>query len=381
MALANVSINKVAGSIASALQNNDGISGMVFYDTTLTPGEYTIYELKDLEDEGFEEGVADVTNVVHYHVSEYFKFTTAKLYVKILAAFDDFACLDSESQRANGEIKLWGIYDNINDIDSTNITLLQTEIDKLADDRKVASCVPAYSADVPTNVEALTDMTTINADSVAVCISQDLTGDSQGYLLFDALTDTLVGTMGTLLGKTSDTGVSDSVAATKTGNIAVGAFDILGFIDGSSYISKSKTFLDQLDTYQYTFLRKVVGLAGSYFNFDYTISSNADFSQVTLNRVYNKGFDACYRALVTELNSKLYTKNDGSGMINVMTEQVFIDKISTALNQMVGNGEMNDYTVIIPEQDVVTSKTIKITLEVQIFAYSKFISVDFKYKL
>lgn len=382
--MSELSINKLDGNIVQPQLSLDGISGFIFYHDELTDAEYTFFELKDAEDVGFEyfDGTGGILSIVHYHIKEYFKFTDFKLYVKCKSASDTYGSIDSEQVRANGEIKLFGIYDNISNYSSTNSDTISSKIADLATDRKRPAVCAAYTAPLGTTVESLTTLDGAAGQNTGSLIAQDLTTDSMAKALWDTeggTSGSLIGAMGTIVGLTSSIGVADNAAHVALGNLSKeGEWLNIGFLDGSEYISKSQAFLDQLDNYRYQFARKIPTLSGSYLNYDWTsVDEASDYDQVALNRVYNKAFNSIYNALIFDLNGKLNLVSGGD--LAPIQKSIFENKVSKQLDFMIIADEISDYSVTLPAQDVLTSREVKITVKVLPKGYAKYITVDFSY--
>ena len=385
MALPNISFVKEDGNIRSNIETNDGVSLIIFYDANLTSNDYSFFELKDAENAGFtyNSGTNGIKSIINYHISEYFKYSSNKLYIKTLGAADSFACIESMVIKANAEgtpIKLISVYDNITALDLSKVTACSTAISNLGTIKMPTSGV-SYTAKVNGSVNTLTALTTITANNIGVCVSQDLTTDSIGKELWDYQNGTagkLVGAVGTITGLISSNTVAESSAVPRFDNVNLdGQFSSLGFVTGETYISFTNTAITAMHDKHYQFFLKIPGRSGSFLNFDFTATSTSDYQYVSRNRVYAKVFDKVYASLILDLNKKL--KTVAGGDIDALEKQLIKTQIETQLKQMIQNDEISDYEVIIPPQDVATTNEVKITLKVRPYSYMSYVTISFNY--
>lgn len=381
MAVPNITINKIDGSILQPQATVDGISALVFYDSSLDNNIYEFFEYKDADDVfAYANGTNGIDSIINYHIKEYFKFSKSKLYVKTINTNDSFACVDELIMYSNRSIKLISVYDNINLLDTSKVTSLSTAIDTAGAARKSPIAGVSYQAKLPSNVEALTDLKELTAKNVGVLLAQDLTTDSIGKELFDINgTNSLVGCVGTVLGLVAKQSVVDLAAQTLNNVNVDGQFSSIGFTDSSTYISKSQTFIDQLHDYRYQFLLKHAGISGSYLNLDWTATENSDYRFIARNRIYNKAYDVIYATLIRSLNKKLLTTNGGD--LDTIEKETIKTLVGTQLDNMVLNGEISGYDILIPTQNVITTNTVKITVKVRPHAYANYYVIDFTYTI
>ena len=171
--------------------------------------------------------------------------------------------------------------------------------------------------------------------------------------------------------------VADLAAQTINNMNVDGQYSVLGFIDGSTYISKSQILIDQLHDYRYQFLLKQPGISGSYLNLDWTATENSDYQFIARNRIYNKAYDTIYAVLIRQLNKKLKTVVGGD--LDSIEKEIIKTTIGTQLNYMVASDEISGYEVIIPVQDVISTNIVKITVKVRPFGYANYFNIDFSY--
>jgi hypothetical protein len=132
---------------------------------------------------------------------------------------------------------------------------------------------------------------------------------------------------------------------------------------------------------QYTFVTKYVDNSGSYFNFDSTaVSNSSDYSQISLNRVYDKAQRLLYAAYLPYLNSKASVGGDG-----LLTDDAvnFFESVGeTTLNQMVKNEEISAYLVNIdPNQEILKTQKLEVTIILTPFGVNREIEISLGFGL
>ncbi|HWB93500.1 MAG TPA: DUF2586 family protein, partial [Puia sp.] len=124
------------------------------------------------------------------------------------------------------------------------------------------------------------------------------------------------------------------------------------------------SLLSTLQDRRYIFLRKFVGIAGSYLNEESTaIAASSDYAYISDNRTIQKATRGIYASIVPALNSSFTLNSDGS--IADTSAAYFTNLAEVNLIQMARDGEISAYKVIIdPTQNVLSTNTIVITAQI-----------------
>jgi hypothetical protein len=326
----------------------------------------------------FAGGVATKLGLWHYHISEYFRIQPrGKVWVGFYPVPSSYTFVEMNDLQnfAQGEIRQILVY---NDVARTaanivsDCTALQAA-QVISEGLKMPYEV-LYAASANYNINGLLNLNTLTAYKVSVVISQDAGG--QGAFLY-LTTGKGITTGGACLGMVSLLKVSENIGWVERCNVSNGVeCDTIGFVTGQSWIAQSENTLNQLNSYRYIFLRKYTSLAGSYFNDSHTaVSVASDFAYIENNRTIDKAGRLAYTALLPQLNSPLTLNADGT-LTNV-TIAAFTGLLTTAINDMVRNGELSAFLVTIdPNQDVLTTSTIVVRLQLLINGVARNIIVN-----
>lgn len=383
MALSNITITRGSGNLGGVLASRDGDCGILHIDSRYsTPlGPVTIYSIKELENLGAGYSDSDLTNkgVLHFHVSQYFATSQSPLTICGVAADAAFDQIDTMQLYAGGNIRIYGVLDNVVQWAGGKLTAIQSRLDAIETAHTPA--VAVYSADLASTVEVTpTDLTLLSAYRVASCLAEDVLAGSRSALLRAASSNNLVSSIGLCLGVISRSRVNDSIAW-KGINDMGGFMGQAGFIDGSKVKDKTLSFLGTLDDKHHTFVINGPDSSGIFWNFDYTASPETnDYHTIALNRVYDKSYRLMYKALYPELSSTVYFNEDGSLSLNSINK--FKALISTQLDEMLKAGEISAYTVYInPAQNVISTKTVDVVVTVVPTGVAKYITITSRYAL
>lgn len=359
----NVNIIYSPSGLGSPAVGEDFISGMIFYGATAATSPTLILSVSDVEGLGYTTGTSSSYNdYIHYHVSEYFRANpTGNIYFQVInGTASTYSELTSLQNFSLGKLRQCAIFDKDKTFNTLTLPTIQTQIDGLVTDNKPLEVI--YQANfVGLTLSTLTDLNASNAKNISVCLGQD--GAALGASLYTALGYT-IGCAGLTLGAISSALVSTSIAWVQNFNMATTEMDTLAFGNGTLYTSLSTNAITLLDTKRYTFLRKFVGISGSYFNNDYTaITTTSDYSTVHLNRTIHKVAREVRSRLLPSISAPIYFNQDGT--IALTSILFFKSEAETALSQMVTNSEISKYKVIINSaQNVVSTKTLSIGIEV-----------------
>ncbi len=263
----------------------------------------------------FTGGVASLQAMWYYHISEFFRISPAGyLYVGFYAVPTtyDFAEVTSMQNFAVGAIRQIGVFKAAN-YASADLTALHLVCVANETTHKPLSAL--YAADLVsvTDISAIADLATLTAYKASDVISQD--GGAQGLFLFQT-SGKSVTNLGAQLGTVALSKVSESIAWVGKFNISNGTeCEVLAFANGvlCSDVSVTDNLLDYLNNRRHIFLRKFVGLAGSYFNDSHTaVVATSDYAYIENNRVIDKAIRGIYTMLLPSLNSPIQLNADGT---------------------------------------------------------------------
>lgn len=315
----------------------------------------------------FTGGVAGRLAVWHYHISEYFRLQPqGNLFVGIYAVPGTYAFTEITTMQnfANGKIRQIGVFKDSAAFASGDITLIHGVCAANVAARK--ELIALYAADIAavTDISTIADLSTLTANYCSAIIGQD--GGARGARLYLA-TGKSVTVLGATLGAVAKAKVSHSIAWVAQFNISDGVeCDVLAFANGVLYTHSSVTdsLLDTLDNRRYIFLRKFVGISGSYFNENSSsISLASDYAYISDNRTIQKATRGIYASVLPALNSPITLNSDGT--LSDEAAAYFEGLAGQALNEMVRNGELSGYAANVNTVQNVLSTgilTINVTL-------------------
>lgn len=374
MALANVNILRQNGGILAQPADTDGISGIVFYTTEAsTSGKYLLSQASDANGLFGTSG----NSICQFHIDEYFAKSDYQLYISVATSVSTDLKEIVELQRfANGDIKQIGVYDGITtSFSGTNLTKVQTQVELC--ETEYAPLQAVYSVKLGGTIESVasaTNLTTFDNYGVSFTVGQN---NDSNLEPFKSKSAQHIGDIGSVIGTIASAKVSENIG--NVGKFNLTNITIPGFTDGSLLSSKAKSFLDSLDTKNYLFIRKFVGLSGSYYNFDYTATNPAtdDFHMISVNRTYNKAFTNLRQVYLNYVNSNI--KLDKTGKIAVATAE-FLGTIGDAvLKSMKANDEISDYSIVVDR--VLTDKTLTIIAKLVPIGIAKTINIKLGFSL
>jgi len=316
----------------------------------------------------FSGGVASKFAVWHYHISEYFRIQpNGSLYVGIFPVPGSytFAEIATLQTFANNKIRQVGIYKDSAAFASADITAIHGQCATLVAAHK--EIVALYGADI----SSITDLTTLpnlgllTANYCTAVISQD--GAAVGSKLYTIYGKSIT-CLGAALGAVSLSAVSESIAWVAKYNMSDGTeLDSRAFANGQLNTDSRTTesLKTQLDSYRYLFLRKFVGVPGTYFNDNPTsIVATSDYAYINNNRTIQKATRGVYAVLVPLLNSPVTLNSDGT--IADYTAAYFETQAEAPLQQMVRDGDLSNFSVAVnPAQNVLSTSKVTVVISLQ----------------
>lgn len=310
-------------------------------------------------------GVASWIDTLHYHISEYFRMQAkGELYVGLYeeeASTYTFAALTLMQNYASGSIKQMAVFEKNVVFAAAQCAALQAIATANEAVYKPMQIMLNAEISATASVATLVDLSTQTAPNVSVCIAQD--GANAGDYIYKA-TGKSVGSIGAMLGAVSFAVVSESIAWVGKFNMALGAeLDTIAFSNGQLYTALADSQFESLNNYSYTFLRKLTGIAGSYWSDSKTtVTPTSDYSTIENNRVYQKITRVVRANMLPALSSPLKVNADGT--LTNATIGYFETLANNPLVQMEADNELSAHKIIInPAQDVLATSTLELTLQ------------------
>lgn len=331
----------------------------------------------------FSGGVGSKQAVWHYHIAEYFRLQPkGVLYVGMFAvpAPYVFSEITTVQNFANGTIRQIGVYKDSAAFAVADLTAIQAEVSVNCDAKHKPLSV-LYGADMVsiTDMSTLTDLGALNNPKVSAVISQD--AGAEGAVLALAYGKSVTN-LGALLGAVSAAKVSEDVAWVSKFNISNGTeCDTIGFANGQLFTAVSDNLVSQLDTYRYIFLRKFVGVAGSYFNDSHTaVTRSSDYAFIEDSRTIDKAIRGVYASLLPDLNGPIELNSDGT--LSDVSVEYLTSKAGLNLDQMVRDGELSAHEVSIsPTQNVLSAGKLVVGVELLQIGVARAITVNIGFVL
>lgn len=333
----------------------------------------------------FTGGVASLVAPMKYHIDRFFAMSpNSELWVGVfpVPATYNFTEVQDMQIASSGVIRQIGVY-NTEARTTTQLandgTALQTI--KLALDALHMPLSILYGA----NIEAVADISTVvnlatyNNYGVSIDISQD--GKAAGGYLF-ATSGVSITNIGALLGTVSAASVSESIAYVEAFNVSDGTEnESPAFANGQLISSLPEAALTSLDNKRYLFLRKFVGVSGSFWNDSHTASSPAsDYAYIENNRTIDKAIRNLYTKLVLKLSSPIQLNSDGT--ISNDTIDILLSTANPDLNQMVRDAELSAFLITIdPAQNVLSTSELEVGVQLVGIGVARRITVNIGYVL
>lgn len=315
-----------------------------------------------------------------YHVKEHFRLGNGRLYIGVFPVPNsfDFSEIKKLQDFANGEIRQCGVYKSgswSNTFNASDVNSIQEICNTLGDQKHPLSVVLQPNIN-NVNLNSLPNLQAYSAPNVSVLIGQD--GASVGAKLASGFTYS-IGMMGAVTGVISTFRVSDSIAwvgKLQSLPFSTSELDTPAFANKVLVSNTEATLQDSIAEKHYTFLRRIPDLAGSFISDSKTAVSNTNsFFSIERNRTIDKARRVVAAGLSPLLNSPVDVNSDGT--LSALTINVYKQVCNTQLDVMVSNNELSAYSVNIdPNQNVLATDTINITLTLTPKGVARFIVVD-----
>jgi hypothetical protein len=371
MALSNINIIRQSGGLARPPLSQDGISGLIVYGSS-TSGTIKIFTPEDslslFEDDSIE----------YFHIKQYFDYSASALWVSAIGtAPSTFSEIVDLKDASNGDIRQYAILNLSTDYESSQLAAIQLQMEKI--ETEFAPGQAIYSADLGTgvDVEDLVTLRGVDSPRVSMVISEDSTDE----VIALRATNGFVSTIGATLGNVSKALVHENIGWVSKFNIVTSNFADPAFIDGSLVVTKSKAFMDSLDSFAYLFIRKFVGSEGSYWNYSYTATSATDdFGTIENNRTYDKAFRNLRTLYLPEVNSPAYVDSDGKLSGGTIKHLETVGQ--RALQPLQDALEISAFSVEIdPNQNVLSTSKLEVIAKIIPVGVNKTIEVKLGFAL
>lgn len=382
MALNDIKFIKGQGGLGATLPNTDHKSGMIFllkylYDGTVptVPFAYnTVASLADAVSKGITESVYPEA---HYQISEFFRMQSdSTLHVMFGTAEDadfDFSEIETIQNNADGELRQVAVISD-SAFNPADITIMQAVADTVYDNHKPLSII--YGASLAGEaLSALANVRALQCPNVSVVIGMD--GANAGKALYDA--GKIVPCVGAVLGAVSRSAVNESIAWVQQFRMSQVELDVPAFANGELVKNVETYTLNQLNDYGYVFLRKHVGITGSYINENSTSDlATSDYAYINNVRTIDKAIRNTRTALLPKLNSPVTLT--GAGKLALETIVDWENTAKNALEAMVRDGEISGYAVQInPDQDIAATSKLIINITLVIRGIARNVEVEIGY--
>ena len=333
----------------------------------------------------FSSGVADPIAVWYYHISEFFRIQPKGiLYVGIYAVPGSYTFTEIQTVQnfSNGIIRQFGVFkDPASPFASADITTIHGVCNTLVGLHK--ECIALYAADISAtgDVSTLTDLSTLSANYCSAVIGQD--GAALGAKLYATYGKSIT-TLGATLGAVALAKVSQSIAWVNQFNMDNGTeLDTIAFANGVLFTNALVTdsYLSTMQNHRYIFLRKFVGVTGSFHNENSTsIATSSPYAYIADNRTMQKATRGIYSNIVGALNSPITLNADGT--ISDQAIAYFTGLAEAPLIQMIRNGELSGESVSISStQNIAATGILTINVNLVEIATGRNISVNIGYNV
>ena len=391
-----VQFNIGEGGLGRDLPTKDNYSGFLFDDATL-PAGYTggdtvkkVRTLKDAVDLGI---TVALFPVAHYQISEFFRIAEkitglaqGHLWVGffdggIASVNYDGTQLETIQNVAGGELRRAGVFLKGAFV-SGFVTGSQTEADALAVANKPLSVL--LNADFSAlTLATVADMRALASPRVSVNLGMDKGGTGGALFIAESYSVTNLGAAlaAKAFGETHE-------------NIGwIGKFDqssndelnTIQFATGEAFEDQSQTVLDDVNAKGYLYLKKEIGITGT-FQQDAPTSTvlTSDFAYWENQEVIDKAVRNVRTELLPLVNSPIYIATD-TGNVSEASIEVFKTAAFKALDVLARdgnistqeNGELSPNSVIIdPNQDVLATSEIVITIKIVPVGVARTITVN-----
>lgn len=354
---------------------------------TVEPTVTIVGSTMAITNDDFEDGEGSNLAIFHYQISEFFRANPqGVLYFSI--GFDDSANavttfntqvsteVLADVNKFNGNARQILVYNPFRTFATSTLNTLKSLRTTLL--AQYTPSVFLYGGKYSSTLSSQVNLRALSDDGVGAVLGQSMSG--KGLELYYTQ-QTVVLSAGLALGIQSIASVSQSIGEVQSFNLADGVeCEEVGFFDGSKFREISTALADQLHDYGWIFPMTYVGVSGAYFNAsNASVSPTSDYAYLSDSRTIDKAIRGTYANIVTLLNSRNLV--NANGTLAEAAIATYDSKASAALQQMVNDGDLNDYRVYVDRTEVVTTTSnVSITLELQPVGTTRTITIKIGFK-
>ncbi|MEI6850157.1 MAG: DUF2586 family protein [archaeon] len=376
-----ISFIKAQGGLGLTSPNEDNWSGLVFYvNSTNIPVGFTASNKQIIysDIEAVNLGVTEAAYPIEYYqIKEFFRLNnSATLYLSFNSGltyssgytYSTGTTTYSEVQDlqiySGGKLKQIGVlcYNGSGLTYSNDIGALQTIAAAL--EVLEMPCSIIFGGNTKSvGLSSLSNLRALSASKVSMVIGQD--GSATGLSLYNTY-GVSVPALGAALGTISLAKVSENIGWVNKFNIkneGTSEYDNPTFGNGIYVSSQTTTALTNIQNKGYIFLRKFVGLTGTYWNDSPTaVVETSDYAYIENNRVFDKARRGIRKDVLPYVNSPIKI-DPTSGKVDITTIKAIENAATNSLSQMLSAEELSGYKVTInPNQNVLSSGILYITV-------------------
>lgn len=311
----------------------------------------------------FSGGVGSEIDVMHYHVSEYFRMQpNGNLYLGVFAeptTFDFSEVSDMQTVTAKGEIRQCGIYQIKDAFSTVQCDSLQAVYNALFTLHQPMQMFLQAEISGTTDLSTLPNLQALSDENVSVVIAQD--GNAKGSELYTALGKS-VGAVGNFLGMNSLVPVQRSVGWVAAYNLALGTeLQVPAYANSTLLESVPQAQQDNLAVSKsYTSFVEYIGVDGTYWQDSPTaVVATSDYHFTQNNRVIDKAGRDVRTNLLPLLMSDLVVNDDGT--LNAETVFTFEAAARFPLQAIQTAQEISGFKVTIdPAQNVLATSRVEV---------------------
>lgn len=382
--------NRQNGGLGRQQPGNDYISGLIFQNSTalLAGAVQKVSTLAEAEALGVTSATYPVEN---YHISEFFSMAEnvnglaqGILYFMIkdiTATTYDGSEIETIQNFAKGDIRQVGVF-LTDPYLAGMVTDSQTVCTTLESNNRPLSVIIAADF-TATTISALADARTLDSKNVSVCIGEDADGVGGALATSEGYSITCLGAS---LGITATASVHENLGWRGKFDVTHSTeYEVLNFATGEFVETQSQATIDALTEDGYLFLVKETGVSGSFHNDSPTATLiTSDYAYVENNRTIDKAVRLIRENLINKINAPLYV-NPSTGKVTEATISDFKNDAFKALENMAANNEINTNSdgtlpensiLIDPDQDVLSTSTITLTVQIVPVGVARTITVN-----
>jgi hypothetical protein len=384
----DVVVNFTDGNLNPQLPGQDHISGIILYSAGLPSGFDTddrikaAYSVQDASALGITSAAAGVIPILAYQIAEFFRINPgAKLWIGVFAVPEsfDFTEIATLQRYAEGECRQIAVLSpNVDSFLVTQVDAIQTVCDTLKGEHKptVVFFEPQLVYDFA--IGDLPSLAAKEAPNVAVVVGAD--AGNNGYEL-EQDQEIQISCVGAVLGASSKALAHESIAWVSKFNLVTGKeLDVPRLLSGELIRNLSESALSDLQDKRYIFLRKHIGISGTYLNDSLNANlASSDYNAVERVKVANKAGRLLRAAFLPTLSGPILLEG-GKIQKDVVASLNAIG--NKALDQLLRTGEISERSVFVnPDQDIVNTSVLVVTAKVVPVGVARNIEINFSFNV